>query len=376
VFCAGAELCSGASMTFEELAKAEVRSQPLYEPGKPIEDVARELGLDPTTIIKLASNENAFGTSPLAIIAAQEALGQSEMYPDGGCYRLREKLAEKWQLTQDQFVMGNGSNEILELLGHVFLRPGNEVVMGNPAFIVYKLVTLLFGATPVEVPLVDHRHDLNSLADAVTEKTRLVFVPSPNNPTGTVNTEDEMLAFARRMPDHVIVVFDEAYAEYLESPPDLRPLISEGCKVICLRTFSKIHGLAALRVGYGYACRELAVLLNRVRQPFNVNAIAQAAALAALDDEAFVSKCLAKNQAGLQQLAAGFDEMRTTYVPSEANFVLAKVGNGARIYKELQARGVIVRPMVPYGMPEWLRITVGSHQQNEVVLRVLKSLTQ
>ena len=375
MFCEAAGLCSGACMTFEELAKPEVRSQPVYEPGKPIEDVARELGLDPTTIIKLASNENAFGTSPLAIAAAQEALGQSEMYPDGGCYRLREKLAEKWQLAPDQFVMGNGSNEILELLGHVFLRPGDEVVMGNPAFIVYKLVTLLFGATPVELPLVDHRHDLDRLADAVTEKTRLVFVPSPNNPTGTANTEDELRAFARRMPDHVIVVFDEAYAEYLESPPDLRPLISEGCKVICLRTFSKIHGLAALRVGYGYACRELATLLNRVRQPFNVNAIAQAAAVAALDDEEFISKCYEQNQAGLRQLVAGFEAMGTAYVPSVANFVLAKVGDGARIYQELQARGLIVRPMGSYGMPEWLRITVGSHEQNEVALRELKALT-
>ena len=363
-------------MTFEELAKPEVRSQPVYEPGKPIEDVARELGFDPATIIKLASNENAFGTSPLAIAAGQDALGRSEMYPDGGCYRLREKLAKKWQLAPDQFVISNGSNEILELLGHVFLRPGDEVVMGNPAFIVYKLVTLLFGAKPVEVPLVDHRHDLDRLADAVTAKTRLVFVPSPNNPTGTANTEEELRAFARRMPDHVIVVFDEAYAEYLELPPDLRPLISDGCKVICLRTFSKIYGLAALRVGYGYASSELATLLNRVRQPFNVNAIAQAAALAALGDEEFVSKCREENQSGLWQLVAGFDAIGLTYVPSVANFVLTRVGDGARIFEELQARGVIVRPMGPYGMPEWLRITVGSHQQNEVALRELTAITQ
>ncbi len=361
-------------MTFEELAKPEVRSQPVYEPGKPIEDVARELGLDPTSIIKLASNENAFGTSPLAIEAAREALEQSEMYPDGGCYRLREKLAEKWQFAPDQFVIGNGSNEILELLGHVFLRPGDEVVMGNPAFIVYKLVTLLFGAKPVEVPLVDHRHDLNRLADAVTKKTRLVFVPSPNNPTGTANTEGELRAFARQMPDHVIVVYDEAYAEYLESPPDLRPLISEGCKVICLRTFSKIYGLAALRVGYGYSSREMATLLNRVRQPFNINAIAQSGAVAALADDNFVSKCREQNQAGLEQLAVGFEAMGSTYVPSVANFLLAKVGAGARIYQELQARGVIVRPMGPYGMPEWLRFTVGSHEQNEAALRELKAL--
>lgn len=361
-------------MTFEELAKPEVRSQPVYEPGKPIEDVARELGLDPATVIKLASNENAFGSSPQAKTAAEAALDDAEIYPDGGCYRLRQALAKKWQLAADQFVIGNGSNEILELLGHVFLRPGDEVVMGNPAFVVYKLVTLLFGATPVEVPLTDYRHDLDRIADAVTGKTRMVFVPSPNNPTGTANTEGELLAFARRMPEHVIVVFDEAYAEYLDTAPDLRPLISEGRKVICLRTFSKIYGLAALRVGYGYANRELAVLLNRVRQPFNINAIAQAAATAALGDDDFVAACRIKNQAGLKQLSEGLSALGVIFVPSVANFILIEVGDGARVFQELQKKGVIVRPMAPYGMPEWLRVTVGSREQNETLLRELKSM--
>ncbi len=271
-------------------------------------------------------------------------------------------------------MVGNGSNEIIELLGHAFLRPGDEVVMGTPAFIVYKLVALLFGAKPVEVPLVDHKHDLAALAAAVTPRTKLVFVPSPNNPTGTANTEEELIAFARSLPEHVIFAFDEAYAEYLESPPDLRPLIREGRKVICLRTFSKIYGLASLRVGYGYASAEMAALLNRVRQPFNVNAIGQAAAIAALDDQAFVEKSVAVNRAGLAQLEEGFREQGLECVRSLGNFVLARVGNGGRVFAELQKRGVIVRPVGGYGLPEWVRITVGTAEQNVRVLRELKAV--
>ncbi|MCF7689383.1 MAG: histidinol-phosphate transaminase [Cephaloticoccus sp.] len=358
-------------MNYEALAKPEVRTQPVYEPGKPIEEVARELGLDPAEIIKLASNENALGASPMGVAAARQALGHAELYPDGGCYALRSKLGEKWGLAPTQFVIGNGSNEIIELLGHAFLRPGDEVVMGNPAFVVYKLVTLLFGATPIEVPLVEHKHDLRQLAAAVTPRTRMVFVPSPNNPTGTANTETDLLAFARSMPEHVVTVFDEAYAEYLDSAPDLRPLISEGGKVICLRTFSKIYGLAALRVGYGYASAELVALLNRVRQPFNINAIAQAAAVAALDDEEFLVHCRTENQAGLKQLIKGFRALGLEYVPSVANFILVRVGGGAKVFNALQRQGVIVRPLRPYGMPEWLRVTVGTREQNARLLGAL-----
>jgi histidinol-phosphate aminotransferase len=361
-------------MTFQSLANPAVLSQPVYEPGKPIEYVARELGLDPAGIIKLASNENPFGPSPRAVAAAKVALEQGELYPDGGCFELRQKLAAAYGLSADQFAIGNGSNEILELLGHVFLRPGDEVVMGNPAFVVYKLVTLLFGATPVEVPLVDHRHDLDTLFKAVTPRTKLVFLPSPNNPTGTANTQEEIFAFVRRLPEHVVFAYDEAYAEFLESPPDLRPLIREGRRVICLRTFSKIYGLASLRVGYGYAAPELIALLNRVRQPFNVNAIGQAAAVAALDDRAFADKCARANREGLKQLEAGLTKLGLPFVPSVANFMVVKVGDGAGIFDALQRRGVIVRPMRPYGMPEWLRITVGTAEQNERLLAELAKL--
>jgi histidinol-phosphate aminotransferase len=359
-------------MNFESLAKPSVRTQPVYEPGKPIEYVARELGLDPAGIIKLASNENPFGPSPLALAAARRALEHGELYPDGGCFELRQKLAARHGLGADQFVVGNGSNEIIELLGHVFLGSGDEVVMGAPAFVVYKLVTLLFGAKAIEVPLRDWRHDLAAIAAAITPRTKLVYVCTPNNPTGTANTEADLLAFVRALPDHVIAVIDEAYAEYVENPPDLRPLIAEGRKVVCLRTFSKIYGLASLRVGYGYAGAEVCALLNRVRQPFNVNAIAQAAAIAALDDTTFAERCARENRAGLHQLEAGCRELNLEFVPSVANFMLIRVGDGLRVFDALQRLGLIVRPVKSYGLPEWIRVTVGSRDQNERLLRELR----
>jgi histidinol-phosphate aminotransferase len=362
-------------MNFESLAKPAVLTQPVYEPGKPIEYVARELGLDPETIIKLASNENPFGPSPRAVAAAKHALEHGELYPDGGCFELRQKLAAAYGLVPDQFVIGNGSNEIIELLGHAFLSPGDEVVMGAPAFVVYKLVTLLFGAKAIEVPLREWRHDLRAIAAAITPRTKLVYVCSPNNPTGTANTESELQAFARALPDHVIGVFDEAYAEFLERAPDLRPLIAEGRKIVCLRTFSKIYGLASLRVGYGYASTELTALLNRVRQPFNVNAIAQAAAVAALDDAEFAAKTARENRAGLVQLENGCRALGLEFVPSVANFMLVRVGDGAaagqRVFELLQRRGVIVRPVKSYGLPEWIRVTVGTREQNQRFLAEL-----
>lgn len=361
-------------MQLASLVNPSVLSQPIYEPGKPIDYVARELGLDPSHIIKLASNENPFGPSPKALAAARAALEQSELYPDGGCFALRQKLAQRWNLGADQFVVGNGSNEILELLGHAFLRPGDEAVMGAPAFVVYKLVTLLFGAKAVEVPLADFGHDLKAMAAAITPRTKLVFVASPNNPTGVPNTAAELLAFARGLPDHVVLVYDEAYAEYVDAAPDLRPLIKEGRKVIALRTFSKIYGLASLRVGYGYASAELIQLLGRVRQPFNVNAIGQAAALAALDDEGFARKCAADNRVGLTQLTEGFARLKLSYVPSVANFILVKVGNGPAVFDALQRKGVIVRPVKSYGLPEWVRVTVGTADQNARLLKELGAL--
>ncbi len=358
-------------MTFAQLANPGILTQPVYEPGKPIEQVARELGLDPAGIVKLASNENPHGPSPKAVAAAERALREAHLYPDGGYYALRQKLAQKWGLGMDQFIIGDGSNELIELLGHAFLAPGVECVMHQAAFVVYKLVTVMFGAKPVEVPLADMRQDLRALAAAVTPRTRLVFLASPANPVGATNTAAEILELVRALPPHVILVLDEAYVDFLENPPDLRPLIAEGRKVICLRTFSKIYGLAALRIGYGYAAPELIGILQRARQPFNVNAIAAAAAIAALDDDEFVARCRRENRAGLAQLGDGFRRLGLEFVPGQGNFLLVKVGDGGRVFAALQQRGLIVRPVKPYGLPEWVRITVGTRAQNERLLAAL-----
>ena len=360
-------------MTFADLANKGILGQPVYEPGKPIDQVARELGLDPAGIIKLASNENPFGPSPKAVEAGERALREANLYPDGGYYALRQKLARKWNLGMDQFIIGDGSNELIELLGHAFLSPDVECVMHKSSFIVYKLVTLMFGAKPVEVPLANMRQDLKALAGAITPRTRLVFLGSPSNPVGVANSAAEIEALVRDLPAHVILVFDEAYAEYVAMAPDLRPLIAAGHKVICLRTFSKIYGLASLRVGYGYAAPEMISIVQRARQPFNVNAIGAAAAVAALDDHDFVAKCIRENRAGMDLFENSLTNLGVEFVPGTGNFILIKVGDGLRVFNELQTRGIITRPVNPYGLPEWLRITIGTRPQNE---RALAALTE
>lgn len=359
--------------SYSELVKPELLSQPIYQPGKPIEDVARELGLDPRTILKLASNENPLGASPQALAAGRKALESVALYPDGGCFELKRALAASLGLAPDQFIVGNGSNEVLEILGHAILGPGDEAVMGKGAFIVYKLVSLLFGATPVEVPMPGFRHDLEAMLAAVTERTKVVFLPSPDNPSGTANTAEEIRSFIERLPERVLFVLDEAYAEYLEDGPDLRDVIAAGRKVFCTRTFSKIYGLAGLRVGYGYGSPELISLLNRAREPFNVNSVAQAAAIAALGDRAFVENCRQVNARGRIQLEEGFASLGCEYVPSSANFVTVKVGDGMGCFDAMQRRGVIVRPLAPYGMAEYVRISIGLPEQNARALDELKT---
>lgn len=359
-------------MTYAELANPGILTQPVYEPGRPIEVVARELGLDPEGIVKLASNENPLGPSPRAVAAGTRALRAAHLYPDGGSVFLRERLARQWQLAPDQFVVGNGSNELIELLGHVFLAPGVECVVPQASFIVYQLVARLFGATAVTVPLGPGFHqDLRAVAAAVTARTRLVCLASPANPVGTANTEAEIGALARALPEHVVLVLDEAYAEFLDAAPDLRPLLAEGRRVVGLRTFSKIYGLAALRVGYAYGDRELIALLQRARQPFNVNGVAAAAALAALDDEEFVARVRRENREGLGQLEAGLARLGVEFVPGRGNFLLARVGDGAAVAAALLRGGLITRPVAPYGLPEWLRITVGTAAQNTRLLGAL-----
>jgi len=359
--------------TYSEIVKPELLSQPVYQPGKPIEYVARELGLDPNAIIKLASNENPLGASPKAIAAGKAALDQVQLYPDGGCYELKRALADSLALSEEQLIIGNGSNEILELLGHAFVDEGDEVVMGVGAFIVYKLVTLLFGGVPIEVPTKNYCHDLKGMREAVTGRTKIVFLASPDNPSGSSNTEAEILDLVASLPDDILFVLDEAYSEYQDSPVDLRPLIAEGKKVFCTRTFSKIYGLAGLRIGYGYGDPELVSLLNRVRAPFNVNSVAQAAARAALEDREFVDSSRRTNAVGLHQFEAAAKSLNIEYIPSAANFITLKVGDGNAAFEALQRDGIIVRPLAPYRMGEWIRISVGTESQNQMALESLTS---
>lgn len=364
-------LVSAKMATYSELANRPVLSQPVYEAGRPIEVVAREFGLDPGGVIKLASNENPLGPSPLGLAAARKALEQSHLYPDGGCTFLREKLAAKWKLRPSNFVIGNGSNEVMILLAQAFLRPGEEVVFGSQAFVVYKLATMLFGATPVEVPMPGFRHDLAAMRAAVTSRTRILFLASPNNPTGGTDRPEDILTLARSLPDDVIFCLDEAYAEYLDGTADLRPMMAEGRKVVVTRTFSKAYGLAGLRVGYLMGSEEVCGLVNRVRQPFNVNLPALAAAEAALDDAQFLSRSLRANAEGIAQLSEGLNRLGFEFIPGQANFLAARIPRAEDAFTALQRAGVIVRPLRGYGMAGWLRLTVGTAPQNDRLLAEL-----
>jgi histidinol-phosphate aminotransferase len=345
-----------------------------YEPGKPIEDVARELGLQPHEIIKLASNENPLGPSPKAVAAMHEAVEKAHFYPDGGGYYLREAIAEKCGLKRENVILGCGSNEIIEFIGHAFLRPGDEVITARHAFVVYKLMTTLFGGTVVEVEDPGFAHDLAAMAAAVTPRTREIFIANPNNPTGTLLSQEEIDRFMARVPEHVVVVFDEAYYEFLENPPDVLKFVREGRNVIVLRTFSKIQGLANLRIGYGLANAELINILQKTRQPFNANGVAQAAALAGLADEEHQRRTRELTISGRDVLQREFARLALEYVPSFANFVLVKVGDGRAVFQALMKKGVIVRDMNAYGLPEWIRVSIGTAEQNARFLDELRPL--
>ena len=360
-------------MNFSQLANPRILDQPIYQPGKPIEQVAQEYNLDSSNICKLASNENPWGASPKAIDAGKKSLDQIHLYPEGSGLDLRSKIANLHQLDPEQIILGNGSNEIIELLAHVFLDARDEVIVGEHAFVVYKLVTTLMGAQPVVVPMPELIHDLSKMRDAVTEKTKIVFLPSPNNPTGTANSSSEIINFVNSLPDHVIFCLDEAYAEYLLNPTDLRPLIRSGKKILAMRTFSKIYGLAGLRIGYGYGNAKLIHLLQKARQPFNVNSIAQTTAIAALEDQNWVIECREKNFAGLQQLENGFQKLRLKFIPSKANFLLVDVNDGLKVFKLLEKLGIITRPM-PQSLNKYLRISVGTMEENRKVLDALEKV--
>jgi len=358
-------------MSIQQFANQFVCDLVAYEPGKPIEETARELGLDPETIVKLASNENPLGPAPAAIEAMKQEAAGVHIYPDGGGYKLRQALADHHGLGLENVVLGNGSNEIIELLCHCFLNPKTELIAAEHAFVVYKLMATLFGAKYVEVADPDFIHDLDGMADAITEDTRLVFIANPNNPTGTMVNQEALDRFMDRLPDHVVAVLDEAYYEFLDDAPDTVKYVREGRNVCVLRTFSKAYGLAGLRIGYGLASPQVAAILQKARQPFNANSMAQAAALAAMNDSEHVAKTMETNRTGLAFYEQAFMARDLEYVPSAANFVLVKVGDGDDLFAKMLRKGVIVRAMSGYKLPEWVRISIGTMPENERCIEVL-----
>ena len=356
------------------LAPDYVRSIARYVPGKPVEELAREFGLDPNGIVKLASNENPRGPGPAVRSAIANATEELSRYPDGNGFALKTALAARFDVDADDIVLGNGSNDVLELVTQAFLRPGDTAVYSRHAFAVYPLATQARGATGIEVAAgVDYGHDLDAMRAAIAPSTRVVFVANPNNPTGTWIPPATLLSFIEAVPEDVLVVLDEAYNEYLE-PEQCAPSAAwtrVHPNLVVSRTFSKAYGLAALRVGYGLMNGNVAEMLNRVRQPFNVNALAQAAALAALGDVDYVNESRALNAQGRAALEEGFQKLGLAFVPSHANFVLVRVGDAARVYQRLLQQGVIVRPVANYALPEWLRVTVGVGAENRRFLDAL-----
>jgi len=347
-----------------------------YPPGMPLEELEREYGI--TGSIKLASNENPFGPSPCAVEAITAAIASLHRYPDGSGFYLRRALAERHGVAADTIILGNGSNDIIELAARAFLRPGDEAVMAEQAFVIYQMVVQAVGAVPRAIPLRRYTHDLDAIAQAIGPATRLVFLANPNNPTGTIYKRDEWEDFLATVPARVLVVADDAYADYVDDPdyPDSLTYQRRGRLLLTLRTFSKIYGLAGLRVGYGVGPHEVVEVLNRLRQPFNVNALAQVAARAALDDHVHVARTRANNREGLAFLRAACERLGLPYVPSWANFLLIEVGEGARLYEALLRRGVIVRPMDVYGLPRHLRVTVGTPTENQRFVDALATVLE
>jgi len=354
-------------------APEHIRALAPYQPGKPISELAREMGLAEADIVKLASNENPLGASPKARAAIAAALGGLALYPDGNGFELKSAIARKLGAGLDQIVLGNGSNDVLELAARAFLTPGASAVYSRHAFAVYPLVTQAIGAAGIEAPAKDYGHDLAAMRAAIRDDTRMVFIANPNNPTGTLLEADALRGFIASVPEDVLVVLDEAYVEYLPQARRSPSLdwLKEFPSLVLTRTFSKAYGLAGLRVGYALAAPEVTDLMNRVRQPFNVNSLALTAAAAALDDAEFLAEAKRVNDAGLAQLTEGFRQLQLDSIPSWGNFVCVQVGDAAAVYQALLRRGVIVRPVANYGLPEHLRVSVGLPEQNARLLAAL-----
>jgi histidinol-phosphate aminotransferase len=366
---------AGDAVDVCELAPGHIRAIAPYQPGKPIAELAREFGLDPASIIKLASNENPLGASPLAMRAAQLALTDIARYPDGNGFDLKQALSRRFGVDGAQIVLGNGSNDVLDLAARAFLTPGLEAIYAQHAFAVYPLAVQAAGAIGIEVPAREFAHDLDAMLRAVSARTRLVFLANPNNPTGTLMRSVELLAFLRVLPARVLVVLDEAYNEYLPDAlkSDSVAWLRQFPNLIVTRTFSKAYGLAGMRVGYAFAHSGIADLMNRVRQPFNVNSIALAAATAGLNDHDFVRRAFELNQSGLARITQGLTRLGIAFIPSFGNFVSFKVKDAGGVFQRLLKRGVIVRPIAGYGMPDHLRVSTGLESENE---RFLDALAQ
>ena len=362
-------------MSIESFANQHVLELVAYQPGKPIEETARELGLDPRDIVKLASNENPLGPSPRAVEAISRAAAGVNIYPDGAAFRLRSAIAEFCGVDFGQTVVGTGSSEVIELICHALLNPQAEVVAARHAFSMYPIMARLFGAAYVEIPnKPDWTHDLNGFLNAITDRTRIVFITNPTNPVGTVVGQREIDDCMAKVPDHVLVCFDEAYREFSDNPPDTLKFVREGRNVIVLRTFSKAYGLAGLRVGYGIAPEAVANMLHKARAPFNLHVLAQEAALAALEDQEHVRRTVENNAAGMRFYEQAFRDMGLEWIPSQGNFILVKVGQGKKVFNDMLAKGVIVRAQDGYGLPEWIRISIGTPAENARCVEVLKEV--
>lgn len=361
-------------MPIADQAPDYIRAISPYQPGKPISELAREMGLVEASIVKLASNENPLGIGPMAKEAISRAVLELARYPDGNGFALKAALSERTGVPMNGIVLGNGSNDVLELVARTFLTPGSEAVFSEHAFAVYPLATMAVGGKPVVVPAKNFGHDLDAMAAAVTDKTGVIFIANPNNPTGTFLPGPQIAAFLEKIPERVLVVLDEAYTEYLSDDDryDAIGWLARFPNLLVSRTFSKAYGLAGLRVGYGLAHPSVIDLLNRVRQPFNVNSLALAAATAALSDEEFLAKSADLNRRGMTQLTDAFRAMSLEWIPSWANFVTVKVGDGETINRKLLAQGVIVRPVASYGMPQWLRVSIGLPEENARFISALK----
>ena len=355
-----------------EITPSHIRTISPYAPGKPISELERELGLK--DIVKLASNENPLGTSPKALKAAQDALMDASRYPDGNGFELKAAISDRYGVQVESIVLGNGSNDLLELAARAFLEPGLSAVYSKHAFAVYALAVLAVGAQGIETEAKHWGHDLDLMLDNVAKDTRVVFIANPNNPTGTLLSKAEIESFLKRLPSSVVVVLDEAYNEYLPEGMDTESVkwLSQFPNLIITRTFSKAYGLAGLRVGFALANPELADMMNRVRQPFNVNSIAQAASIAALTDTAFLEKSREVNFSGMEQIIEGLNRLGLEHIPSFGNFLTFHVGNAGEIYQKLLRLGVIVRPIAGYAMPEHLRVSIGLEHENEKFLKALE----